>query len=437
MKNLAVREGKKGSRDLILQDAEYYPEPETDLLLHFNYDNYMDQTGNYTWYRGTGTSTSKQVHLGRGSGYFLNNGGVEFQAGRTSLFYRGRNIEDFTIEFWMNPSTLNNEEIIFLWNGVNKQDNEYIPQKVKCYIEGRKIQWSFENFFMPPDNSQYNLKLSGKTALIPGKWTHHMIRYNSTTGLMEYLMNGVPEDIIYSTKDRMESPSIYTPYIGIFSLNKVVIGPNYRGFLDEFRISETFIEEPVLHNYKKQGEYHSGILDLETRSTMVKNIITEAEASDGADWYTYYRISNTPYAADNKDIPWKLWDNQEVMGRYIQIKTELYSGGSRFNSPIISQINLIYEKKLTPPAPKRVNIRAGKNSVTVSWTPIKYFDVTGYLIYYGTRPGNYTEVIDVQNANTYRIEGLKSRELYYFSVVSYSNEEVHSPYSEELYIRPE
>ena len=78
------------------------------------------------------------------------------------------------------------------------------------------------------------------------------------------------------------------------------------------------------------------------------------------------------------------------------------------------------------------------NSATLTWdapttnadgTPLT--DLAGYKIYYGTTSGNYTEVIDVGNVTTSKVEGLNPG-TYYFAVTAYKNSRNESGYSNEV-----
>jgi len=48
-------------------------------------------------------------------------------------------------------------------------------------------------------------------------------------------------------------------------------------------------------------------------------------------------------------------------------------------------------------------------------------DVTGYKVYYGTDPGNYTNNIDVGNVTQYNISGLEEGPTYYFVARAYND----------------
>lgn len=79
-------------------------------------------------------------------------------------------------------------------------------------------------------------------------------------------------------------------------------------------------------------------------------------------------------------------------------------------------------------------------SATLSWDPpttnvdeTPLTGLAGYKIYYGTTPGEYPEVIDINDPNTteYTIENLPSG-IYYFAVTAYDMSLNESDYSNEV-----
>jgi hypothetical protein len=72
-----------------------------------------------------------------------------------------------------------------------------------------------------------------------------------------------------------------------------------------------------------------------------------------------------------------------------------------------------------PSAQQNLNAVAGNGNVTLTWQPPAdngCMPITGYRIYYGTSPGNYTVDITVGNVTAYTITNLTGRQKYYFGV---------------------
>lgn len=81
------------------------------------------------------------------------------------------------------------------------------------------------------------------------------------------------------------------------------------------------------------------------------------------------------------------------------------------------------------------------NSRILTWTaPTTTMDgspltnpnsISGYKVYYGTSPGNYTSSAVVGNVTTYTVTGLSGGTTYYFAVTA-SNASGESGYSNEV-----
>jgi PKD repeat protein len=63
---------------------------------------------------------------------------------------------------------------------------------------------------------------------------------------------------------------------------------------------------------------------------------------------------------------------------------------------------------------------AHAGDVVLSWSASSG-DITGYRIYYGTNPGDYTNNIDVGNVTQYKISGLQEGNTYYFVARAYND----------------
>ena len=79
-------------------------------------------------------------------------------------------------------------------------------------------------------------------------------------------------------------------------------------------------------------------------------------------------------------------------------------------------------------------------SVSLSWYAptrnedgTKLTDLSGYKVYYGTSPNNYTHHIDPGNVTTVNISNLAPG-MYYFALVAYDQAKNESDYSREISI---
>ncbi|OQY39333.1 MAG: hypothetical protein B6229_04015 [Spirochaetaceae bacterium 4572_7] len=332
--------------------------------------------------------------------------------------------------------TISEDTTMFSWKGVNKVGSDFIPQKIKCYFENRNFVWEFENFFIPEDFSLNSIKLKGKSKLIPNKWNHHLVRYDSQTGLLEYLMNGEAEDVVYTTPSGREESIIYPPYTGNFSKKSIYLGERFRGFIDELRISESFVSEPNISKFESYGSFKTAVYDLDGQDVVLNNItFKEVEKPETLIKYSY-RFLTEPFLEHNLDIPWQTMNDikNKDHGRYIQIKGELFSNGGTDISPRVESINIHWDLIPPPPTPNFKSITALPSSVKIEWSSVKHCNVEGYLLYYGRESDNYEEVIDVGKETSYTINSLVSNDIYYFSIRAYLDNQ-KSEFSNEIYCR--
>ena len=71
-------------------------------------------------------------------------------------------------------------------------------------------------------------------------------------------------------------------------------------------------------------------------------------------------------------------------------------------------------------------------TVTLTWDANQDPDLKGYILYYGTASGSYTNSFDIGNQTQYSIADLQDRVTYYFAVTAYNDAGNESDYSEEL-----
>ena len=125
---------------------------------------------------------------------------------------------------------------------------------------------------------------------------------------------------------------------------------------------------------------------------------------------------------------------------------ELFPDGTGNLSPVVSSIQVKFVQDLPPHPPAWINIESKNEAITVNWLESTDSDVMGYLVYYGSKPGQYfgtgsstgQSPIDVGNSTEITLEGLTNGKLYYAAVVAYdSGVPPHrSEFSKESAARP-
>ncbi len=443
-------EGKRGFIDIVLRDGEYSRDTHTDLLLHFNS---MDLTGNYTVVEKDLEITPKMSRLGSGAGVFKETGdGLLLKPETGALFSPGVSWGDFSIEFWLYPATLDEGSRIIAWNGSRVAGKSIITQKVSCTITGGTILWRFENTFLPPDQSETVFELRGTRGLIPRQWKHHLLRYDSATGMLEYVVNDEPKAIIHATSSGRETGLPYIPFTGDAVDNMLEIGGSLNGLIDELRISDTFVTEPQIDTYTQNaGTVVSRVFDLGYSNSLLSRIEAETATPGETGVSFFYRLSERilsryDVAGDWQPLSLGAPFPPDTRGRYLQVLAELYPDGSGSVSPTLSTVDIFYEPDLPPHPPGWIDVTPGNGVLIVRWQAATDSDVAGYFVYYGSKPGQYfgtgsktgQSPIDAGNSTEIILEGMENGRLYYIAVVSYdSSDPPHqSQFSEEAAARP-
>lgn len=446
-----LQTGQHGFLDITLEPVQYSPsEPETDVLIHFETSQHIDATDNYVLKRNAGFSIVPDGRVGFTAGKFSGfRGGITLEpAGGNDkalpLFTPGNLGGSFTIEFWLSPQYLEDGETILQWSGQREYQNSLQLQSLSCTITNRRLEWNLQNLFLRPDHRETDFTLSGRNAMVPEKWHHHMLRYQAETGVLEYLVDGIPADIIYGTEDGNPGGTILRPYIGARSKSEFDIAPQYTGLIDELRISRRFVEDPMLNGLASSGGYAvAGPLDLgEADSTLLSIDVEHAEPNDSKSFF-YYRIDQ-----QSEWVPFQPGENFQTppTGRFLELKFELYPDGTATHTPAISSAEVRYRPNLPPPPPTGLTATPGNGSIEVSWNPIQQTDLAGYIVYYGTSSGVYRATdseagrspIDVGTETSISLNGVQNGTLYYIAVAAYdtAGKRHRSTLSREVSARP-
>jgi len=404
---------------------------------------------------------------------------IEAQSG-DALFAPKKRIGDFTLEFWLHPMNLENGEQIFLWTSSlwtsSLPPRESGLQRILCVSSKNRLQWSFLNFFTAPSaysgngaNSganSVNLEFTGGSAVVPKTWSHHLIRFDSITGMIEYLVNGKTEVIVYATTTGREGGEVYTPLAG--DRGTFVLGGGFTGLMDEFKIHGNYIPNPALSKYSAPGgRMETGAIDLGAGSngvlkieasggkTSARGVSSEYRRngrflfSDSAEMQFFIRASENPYRWDSSWLPVTPGADisGSVSGRYVQIAVDFYPSANGEASPYLETLSVTYLPDEPPLPPAQLTAVAMDGSVHLQWRNSPDQNAQGYLVYYGTSSDDYfgedallgPSPIDAGKHNKINIEGLKNGVLYYFRVAAYSNNDssLHTgEFSREVRARP-
>jgi hypothetical protein len=449
-----------------------------DLALHFDEMDprrYRDAARHYSVNTSAGVYSAplRWAYSGSGAAVFDKNGDAFVtvkSASPNALLSDNNRIGSFTIEFFMFPRVVESNTEIFLWNAaVMAGKNQFI----RASVVRSRVSLVFDGFFRSADNTRtIALRLSSKKALVPEKYSHHLIRFDRNTGLIEYLVDGVLEDVRYTTEDNREhggSNEVYEPYTG--KSGELIIGKGFNGIIDEFNLYSRFIETVDTARYSaKPGWIESEPIDLGIPGAAVLRLLAtggyaagvnpssryvgafgvqngSASANTAAEIFPdssaiqfFIRAQETPYGWEHNE--WKAvlpGDALDVQGRYVQLSSAFYPSADRSGVPYLSSLSLVYKTVEPPAPPAQVNATAGDGFVDLSWKKNFQPEVGGYLVYMGTKSGEYWDQtpIDAGNVASLRIEGLKNGILYYFAVSAYTGiGQVAGVFSKEIRARP-
>jgi hypothetical protein len=449
------RRAIQGSLDLALS----FDEGRTDL--------FRDETGHYA------VSVSQAVtamgprwaRVGLGAAYFqagnLTNSAVSngladgpvvvIPQRQDALFSEGQSFKDFSVEFWLYPMNMENGEQILSWSSSHEAlSGKRVSSRIQCAASRNRLQWTFSDFFTAPGNgARISVSLTGLSPIIPRSWSHHLIRFDSTTGLLEYLVNGSLECVRYATASGREGAEVYNPLVG--EGNSLILGGRYTGFIDEFRVYGRFVENPELRKYPNQegrvetraidlGEGQSSVLRIEAlggRASIRGGAIVNEYGGAGKYRFAddsalqfFIRTGDSPYRWTDAD--WRPFEpgvdfSNPIEARYVQLAAVFYPSGDGETTPYLEELRIVYRAHELPRPPSLVIAVARDGAVDLSWRGSPDPDATGYRVYYGVSKGEYfgseaiegASPIDAGNRASIRISGLRNGVLYYFAVAAY------------------
>ena len=441
-----------------------------DMYVSFDDRILRDAAGNYRIKAETDIERVDRVLARGGTGALIFGGSgdsltIEPQS-RNALFASGNLIGDFTIEFWMCPFNMENGERVFSWVSSVSHNGSTGTQRIQSVAFKNRLQWSFTNFFTQSGSTFFNLEISGNTAIVPKTWSHHLIRFDAKTGMLEYLVNGNSEAIVYATKTRRESSEVFTPVAGNGGFFQ--LGENFKGFFDELKIHNAFAGRSLVQKYPfSGGRIESSFIDTGELSSQIVRVdatggkISNSHAnefrengnfkfSDDTQMQFFIRTSENPWTLNGK--PWIAFipgeDMPNLSGRYAQIAVDFYPSADGETSPYLEQISVIYLLGEPPHPPQNVNAVAVDGGVILRWKHSPDVNIDGYLIYYSSVRGELFgrgadlghSPIDAGMTNNILITGLQNGTLYYFKVAGYDeliNGSYHTgEFSAEVTARP-
>ncbi|MDR2897410.1 MAG: hypothetical protein LBU99_01250 [Spirochaetaceae bacterium] len=461
-KGIAFTEGRFGHDAVTLNTDSAQLTQDSDLLLSFEgtelSDNaaLLDNASNYTVVS-SALLTSGKAAMGKQAG--LSTGlreGLRLSGKPGSIFGTEGNPGSFTIEFWLCPSIAENGEQLFSWRSSRNRDNYPIYQTITASILNNRTEWNFTNLFTRRDGAPVDISLSSYSTVIPGQWTHHQLSFEEESGLLEYKINGKTEAVKYATSTGREYGDVFTPILGVPA--DIELCPHFTGLIDDVRIRRSYqAEQKRPDTYSlSAGRFETQPIPAKTSQASLVSLDAEMTLPQETATVFYARAGDNFYLWNETTPPWiQITPGTTVSGvtgKYFQIAAELYPDGRGSKTPTLHSVSLSVTESTPPWPPAHVFAKAGNGYADISWIPSVNYDTTGYLVYYGERPGEYLGAGAVQgdsplsagNKLSLRIEGLTNGKIYYFAVAAYTaSQAMLSPtitpgeLSKEVFARPD
>lgn len=447
--NIVSGKGRFGYEAKILATNEKLPDSYTDLLLNFENDAVNDAAGNYTIVSNS-LSVSPKSAMGQSSGLSYGSKGLTLKGSPSSIFgspgYKG----SITISFWLYPVLAESGEIIFSWRSSRNSLVYSTYQTITASMFNGKMEWRFANVFTNQYEIEKEIILTSRSTVIPNTWSHHSLVYNEDDGSLEYYINGSVEVISYATETLAYSPDVLRLFLGVPA--DIVLCPKFSGLIDDFSISARAEEMPMYFTTycSGGGRLVTQPLDTGTYASVMKSLEAEVSIPEQTGVQFFVRSGDNFYEWSDSYPQWVpvkiCQDISGVSGRYFQVAANMYPDGQAKNSPVITELRLVYKQAPLPLAPYLIQAKGGDSFIDVSWSQSVESSIGGYYVYYGERPGEYLgrtalegySPIDAGKVHSIRLTGLDNGKIYYFAVSAYSayDERIKGSLSKEVYARP-
>lgn len=458
--NITTGKGRYGYDCIQLSSNSFVFDEYTDLLINFEQEDNPIADGDYRLLSNN-LRRSNQTKNGKFAGLSRNIGGLSIEGQAGTFFGSEGLMGSFSIEFWLRPSIVENGEKIINWESSKNVDGRLVYQLLTGSFNKGHMEWVLSNIFDFYGNTYggKDIILKGSSKIIPEEWSYHVLSYDCETGILEYIVNGITEDISYITTDGTENGEVCLVFLGTRS--EVSLCSEYTGEIDDFRILRRPYSPPDFQSAENAGKLgHTQYLPeggrFITKPIMVSNgsilnsLTAEMSVPSQTEICYYVRSGDNFYGWTDSYPEWKPVESGEkitgVTGLYFQVAAELMPDGNGDKTPTITEISLDFTELIEPLPPFVVKATAGNGSVTVSWNYSVEDSAGGYYLYYGTRPGEYLgrmaiegeSPINVGNTTSFTVTGLENGKIYYFAVAAWSKYDMRvvGNLSKEVFARP-
>ncbi|MFH0974887.1 MAG: LamG-like jellyroll fold domain-containing protein [Spirochaetota bacterium] len=399
----------------------------TDLLLSFNDKSFLlkrDDSGKYIIRNAEYRFVRNSGALGGGAaGFYNKDHNIEIETSKNLWLGSCSDSGSFTIEFRVYPVSFINEGVLFTRVGYFSGKKNGIEIKIK----DRRIVVEFFRLFKDSNNVRHDVKLLKGKELELNKWHHFILSFDRISGKLAKFLNGFEEDIVYVTENYRPYEDVFEPSFECTDMPAAVIGKNFYGCMDEFRLSYRHIDDLKKENdladinYKKlelagrqplnnQGIITSPVHTLPSTGTSVTLFKWSELLKEHTFIWMEFRISDSLFGRNDEALKWyRVANNQKsiylmkdsgnyLRGKYCQWRAYLVPSPDGKYSPYLYNVELNYQPDTPPSVPQFLEVvNAGNKDVTLRWNKNVEHDISGYRIYYGIVPGRYDGIISYIN----------------------------------------
>ena len=398
----------------------------TDLILSFNAPSSemtKDDTGNYA-IRHASYSFVRRGVLGSGGAHFYKSDHrVEIDTERNLWLGRCDDLGSFTIEFRFFPLSLRDGSVLFSRIGYlsgGKNGIEFV-------INDGRVSARLYGIFRDATGRRLDVFLNRGKPLRLKRWYHFMLSFDRISGKLAKYINGVEEEVVYATESEEPFNGVLVPSYSCEDIPIALIGKDYFGYLDEFRITHRHFEEleketeVAYRNYRelgvvdrypvnREGVITSPVYSFPLTGTMVTLFRWKEILRKNTFIWTEFRISDDLFDKENTVLTWyrirnnqrgiylKKIDGEYLRGRYYQWRTHLVPSPDGIHAPSVHSIALHYQLDKPPKAPLFLEaVNRGDRFFVLRWKKSVEHDILGYRIYYGLQSRRYEGVISYLN----------------------------------------
>ncbi len=502
--NVSKKTFPDGTTGYVVKDIDYTAHADpltTDLLLKFDRepDRYLkDDSGKYNIY-----SASYELvrdGIGNGSASFFKKDHVMMINTSEGLWLGSvSDLGSFNIEFRFKAAEIRNGSVLFSCTGYFSG----IKKGIEVRLNGSGVSAYLHNIFRTPKGELKSASLTRGPGIAKGRWHHFSLSFDRQSGKLSKLIDGQETDVRYMTSSGGAFTEVYSPLFGYIDaedgssrgtdLPLAVIGKDYNGLIDEFRISYSHFDRLrqqkdialTRHKgseyagripYNREGVITSPVTEFPSTGTSITDFLWEEVLNPGTFIWMEFRISDKYFSEADNTLKWyrvtrrqrntylaRGSDGEYLRGRYFQWRAHLAASPEGDSTPVMKNVSVRYRTDSPPITPLSVEVaEAGDRYVVIRWKKNVEADLGGYRVYYGTKKGAYDGIITTINGQkitnagssgnyvSVRIDNpaidenknldkrnvlvypsIENTVLYYFSVTSYDNYREGTVYNHE------